>query len=80
MTYTPAERRQKFLEYLETNEEYRQIMTEYTREQKRFYKFTDKLPKQLRAILCGYPGISYFLYHRTLTMLSRYVRLPEETE
>ena len=80
MNYTPMERRQKFLEYLEASAEYQQIITEYTAEQNRFHKFTDRLPKRIRTILCGYPGISYFLYHRTLTMLSHYVRLPEETE
>ena len=78
MKLTPEQRRSRIYEIAQKDAQYRRIKTECDAAEKRFTSFVDKLPKGLRNLLWGYPGMFYFLHHNLLNTVCEQMRFPDE--
>jgi len=71
-------RRIRICRLLESDPEYMEMKAEFDRAERRFSLLTRFMPKRLRSSFWNYPGMSYFLYHRLLSIVSRFMRFPDE--
>lgn len=78
MKYTTEERRRKMLAILEADEDYQKMKLESNMAMANFERFVNHMPRKLRNLLWAYPGLLYFMHHRTLTLLSEQMRFPDE--
>lgn len=78
MGMTPEQRRFEVYRIAEADREYQKAKEQLDSEQARFTQFVDKLPKFLRNILWGYPGMLYLTYHRLLDVICEQMIFPDE--
>ena len=78
MKLTPLERRNRIYEMLDSDPECAKMKAEYESARSRFTKLTDRLPERLRNLLWTYPGMGYFLHHRTLNLICEHMKFPDE--
>ena len=78
MKLTPDQRRKRIQKMIEEHPELLRMQEAYTPAKTWFDKFTALLPRPLRNRIREYPGMMFFIHSRTLDIICKQMKFPDE--
>ena len=78
MKLTPLERRKRIWNMVQADAEIQKMNREYEKGREWFVKATKWMPSRLHTKWWNFPGMSYFIHQRTITLICENMKFQDE--